>query len=432
MVGTGRGAKYGTLIKSGEALERMQHIKTIVFDKTGTLTNGKVIVTDVHAIDHSDNMLKLVGSLEQASEHPLSQAIVNYVKDKGIQLLNYNSFEAIPGHGVIGQVDGMDLVIGNEKLMRNHKVPIDQQATLIHEIAAKGKTPIIVAYEGIVQGVIALADTIKEDAIEAVSQLQAMNIDVVMLTGDHKVTAEAIGRQIGVNKIYAEVLPDEKASIVESLQEGGNPVMMVGDGINDAVALVTADVGLAIGNGTDVAIESADVVLMKNKLMDVITAIQLSKATILNIKQNLFWAFIYNIIGIPIAAGLLFPFTGLLLNPMIAAAAMSFSSVSVVSNALRLRGFKPKYYKVTTQIESKLEVKVEKEIMMKKVLTVEGMTCMHCVGRVDKTLKEMDGITSVQVDLETKSATIELSNDIADDVLKATIADQGYEVTAIN
>lgn len=432
MVGTGRGAKYGTLIKSGEALELMHQVKTVIFDKTGTLTNGKVVVTDIYPIGEEAELIQLAATVEQASEHPLSQAVVAYAQGQSVTLGQVIDFEAIPGKGVIGMVNDLKVVIGNAKLLLDHGIPLDSHNQRIHSIASQGKTPILAAYKGQLQGIFALADTIKEDAINAVAQLQNMGIEVVMLTGDHEITAQAIGQEIGVNKIYAEVLPDEKAQIVSSLQNEETKVMMVGDGINDAVALVTADVGLAIGNGTDVAIESADVVLMKNKLMDVVTAIQLSRATIRNIKQNLFWAFFYNVIGIPIAAGVLYNSMGILLNPMIAAAAMSFSSVSVVSNALRLRTFKPKYNEVQSNKTTSLEVQEEKETTMKKVLTVEGMSCMHCVGRVDQTLKAMEGVTSVNVDLESKLATIELSSDIADEVLKSAIADQGYEVVEIN
>lgn len=432
MVGTGKGAKQGTLIKSGEALERMHKTSTVVFDKTGTLTNGQVVVTDVISYNNKEEMLLLAGSVEQASEHPLSKAVTHYVTNSGTTLSDVSQFKAILGHGVIGQVNKKDVLIGNEGLMHQHKIATHQVVTTINDFASKGKTAILVAYDQKLQGLIALADTVKEDALQAVSELQAMGIKVVMLTGDHEGTAQAIGQQVGVNKIYSQVLPNEKADIVASLQKDGASVMMVGDGINDAVALVTADVGLAIGNGTDVAIESADVVLMKDTLMDVVTAIQLSKATIRNIRQNLFWAFIYNVIGIPIAAGLLYPSLGLLLNPMIAAAAMSFSSVSVVSNALRLKGFKPKFNNalaLNTHLEHK---KKEKEVFtMKKELLVEGMSCMHCVGRVDKTLAGLEGVTSVHVDLESKLARVEVSIDIPDEVFKTALADQGYEVEAI-
>ncbi len=432
MVGTGKGAKQGTLIKSGEALERMHQVTTVVFDKTGTLTNGEVIVTDIDCKQDKQDFLRLAGSLEQGSEHPLSKAVTRYAMDQGLSLSEPKTFDNILGHGVTGQIESIIVHIGNHKMMKRYGIDTADHDDIIHRFAEEGKTAVMVAYDNQVQGVIALADTVKKDASEAIAQLNAMNIETIMLTGDHQVTAKAIGKQIGVNRIYADVLPDEKADIVSQLQEDGSVVMMVGDGINDAVALVTADIGLAIGTGTDVAIESADVVLMKERLMDVIAALQLSKATIRNIKQNLFWAFIYNVIGIPVAAGLLYPSTGLLLNPMIAAAAMSFSSVSVVTNALRLKGFKPRYLKTTiNNIDPTLIESEHKEIIMKKELIVEGMSCMHCVGRVEKTLKELDNVTSVTVDLESKKAVVVSSTDIADDTFKTSIADQGYEVTDI-
>jgi len=456
MVGTGRGAKYGTLIKSGEALELMHKVQTVVFDKTGTLTNGKIEVADLKALDDETNLLTLAASVEKHSEHPLSQAILKYSESKGVHLKKVTDFEAVMGHGVTGTVEDVQVVIGNEKLMKDQNIDIAGHEDLINQYAKNGKTPILIAYHGKLQGVFGLADTIKPDAIRAVKQLQAMDIEVVMLTGDHQVTAEAIGHQLGVDKIYAQVLPGEKSDIVNSLKSDNRRVMMVGDGINDAVALVSADVGLAIGSGTDVAIESADVVLMKNEIMDVVTAIQLSKATIRNIKQNLFWAFIYNIIGIPIAAGVLYKGFDLLLDPMIAAAAMSFSSVSVVTNALRLRGFKPNWVEDSSiklnkhQEKSQMmhlsknqeDVNVESDVngirptkedekMNEKILTVEGMTCMHCVGRVNQALNSIEGVEEVQVDLETKRAVVKTSQDISNATLEQAVETAGYEVTEV-
>ncbi|MCF8020168.1 MAG: heavy metal translocating P-type ATPase [Vallitaleaceae bacterium] len=456
MVGTGRGAKYGTLIKSGEALELMHKVQTVVFDKTGTLTNGKIEVADLNALDDETTLLTLAASVEKHSEHPLSQAILKYAESKGVSLNKVTDFDAVMGHGVTGTVDDIQVVIGNEKLMKDKDIDFAGHRDLINQYAKSGKTPILIAYHGKLQGVFGLADTIKPDAIRAVKQLQAMNIEVVMLTGDHQVTAEAIGQQLGVDKIYAQVLPGEKSDIVNSLKSGDKRVMMVGDGINDAVALVSADVGLAIGSGTDVAIESADVVLMKNEIMDVVTAIQLSKATIRNIKQNLFWAFIYNIIGIPIAAGVLYRGFDILLDPMIAAAAMSFSSVSVVMNALRLRGFKPKLVEdsFVNQNENQNEVQMmhqnenqkedntqsevtavtqykEDQEMNEKILTVEGMTCMHCVGRVDKALNGIEGVEDVQVDLEAKRAVVKTSQDISNAIFEEAVETAGYEVTEV-
>ncbi|MDF1616727.1 heavy metal translocating P-type ATPase [Petrocella sp. FN5] len=452
MVGTGRGAKYGTLIKSGEALELMHKVQTVVFDKTGTLTNGKIEVADLNALDDETSLLTLAASVEKHSEHPLSQAILKYAESKGVSLKKVRNFEAVMGHGVTGTVEDVQVVIGNEKLMKDNHIDFVGHEGLINQYAKSGKTPILIAYHGKLQGVFGLADTIKPDAIRAVKQLQAMNIEVVMLTGDHQVTAEAIGQQLGVDKIYAQVLPGEKSDIVNSLKSDEKRVMMVGDGINDAVALVSADVGLAIGSGTDVAIESADVVLMKNEIMDVVTAIQLSKATIRNIKQNLFWAFIYNIIGIPIAAGVLYKGFDILLDPMIAAAAMSFSSVSVVTNALRLRGFKPKLVEdsfvnqkdvqMIHQNENQKKDNIQSEVtvvaqnkedqeMNEKILTVEGMTCMHCVGRVDKALSGIEGVKEVQVDLEAKRAVVKTIQDISNATFEQAVETAGYEVTEV-
>lgn len=447
MVGTGRGAKYGTLIKTGEALELMHKVDTIVFDKTGTLTNGNVVVTDIISYTDENKLLSIAASVEQYSEHPLSVAIMDYISNIQLPYTDVPDFEAKPGFGVSGTVEGTFVVIGNEKLMTASGVQTESHNEDIHRLASEGKTPILIAYDNKVQGIIALADTIKTEAVETVRTLQSMDLKVVMLTGDHKVTANAIGRQLNVTETISDVLPDEKAAVIKRIQDRNETVMMVGDGINDAVALTQADIGLAIGDGTDIAIESADVVLIRNKISDVITAIQLSHATIRNIKQNLFWAFFYNVIGIPIAAGLLYKASGLLLNPMLAAAAMSFSSVSVVTNALRLRGFKPTFSNASklqdtdnsvTEETNMNEVnninhisKIEKEKTMKKTLIVEGMSCGHCSGRVEKTLNEMDGVVSANVNLDTKEAVVELSKDIADDIFKTAIAEQGYEVTNI-
>lgn len=436
MVGTGRGAKYGTLIKTGEALERMHKVNTVIFDKTGTLTNGQVVVTDILSYTEEQTLMYYTGSLEQYSEHPLSTAIMSYISDTSIEYTKAIDFEAKPGFGLTGTVDDKTILIGNKKLMDEHNIPTDKHAEDIHRMASEGKTPVIVVYDNAVQGLIGLADTIKPEAVDTVKTLKSMGQQVVMLTGDHSVTANAIAKQLGVDEVVSEVLPDEKADVVAKYQDNDQAVMMVGDGINDAVALTKADIGLAIGSGTDIAIESADVVLIRNNISDVITAIQLSKATIRNIKQNLFWAFFYNIIGIPIAAGLLYGSTGLLLNPMIAAAAMSFSSVSVVTNALRLRGFKPSIHLTNTEVTKATvpvhhEDKKEKEIHMKKTLIVEGMSCGHCSGRVEKTLNEMEGVASAVVNLDTKEAVVEYDGNITDDTFKTVIADQGYEVTNI-
>jgi len=342
MVGTGKGAEYGVLIKSGEALETAHKIKTVVFDKTGTITEGKPVVTDIITTGSVDlkELLRLSASAEKGSEHPLGEAIVNEAKAKNLELLNVDSFEAIPGHGIEVAIEGKKMLLGNKKLMDDRKIEISLQNES-DKLAEEGKTPMYVAIDNQLAGIIAVADVMKPGSKRAIEALHNMGIEVAMITGDNKRTAEAIARQAGIDRVLAEVLPQDKANEIKKLQAEGKKVAMVGDGINDAPALAQADIGIAIGSGTDVAMESADIVLMRSDLMDVPTAIQLSKRTIRNIKQNLFWAFAYNSAGIPIAAGLLYLMGGPLLNPMIAAAAMAFSSVSVLTNALRLKRFKP-------------------------------------------------------------------------------------------
>ncbi|MBP3910468.1 MAG: copper-translocating P-type ATPase [Niameybacter sp.] len=341
MVGTGKGAEHGVLIKGGEALETTYKINTIVFDKTGTITEGKPRVTDVITHDMSkEEVLILAASAEKGSEHPLGEAIVREAQEKGLAFKNIESFNAIPGHGIEVTIDGQQVLLGNKKLMVERQIPISHLENVSDQLAAEGKTPMYIATEGILRGIIAVADTVKPSSKQAIKTLQEMGIEVAMITGDNRKTAEAIAKQVGIDLVLAEVLPEDKANEVKKLQSASRKVAMVGDGINDAPALAQADIGIAIGSGTDVAIESADIVLMRSDLMDVPTAIKLSKATIRNIKQNLFWAFAYNVLGIPVAMGILHIFGGPLMNPMIAAAAMSFSSVSVLLNALRLRRFK--------------------------------------------------------------------------------------------
>jgi P-type Cu+ transporter len=343
MVGTGKGAEYGVLIKSGVALETAHKIKTIVFDKTGTITEGKPKVTDVVTANDitEEELLQLAASAEKGSEHPLGEAIVKGAEDKGLEFKKLDFFKAIPGHGIEVKIDGKDILLGNRKLMVESNISLENLEETSHKLAGEGKTPMYVAIDNRMAGIVAVADTVKENSKKAIEQLHKMGIEVAMITGDNKRTAEAIAKQVGIDRILAEVLPQDKANEVKKLQSEGKKVAMVGDGINDAPALAQADIGIAIGSGTDVAMESADIVLMRSDLMDVPTAIQLSKKTILNIKENLFWAFGYNTLGIPVAMGVLYAFGGPLLNPIIAAAAMSFSSVSVLLNALRLKGFKP-------------------------------------------------------------------------------------------
>ncbi|MCJ7690003.1 MAG: copper-translocating P-type ATPase, partial [Clostridiaceae bacterium] len=344
MVGTGKGAEYGVLIKSGVALETAHKVQTIVFDKTGTLTEGKPKVTDIVTLDGTGQelLLQIAASAEKGSEHPLGEAIVKDAEEKSLEFKNVDTFKAIPGYGIEVSIEGNKILLGNRKLMIESNISLDELEDVSNRLAEEGKTPMYIAIENKLSGIIAVADTVKANSKKAIERLHSMGIEVAMITGDNKRTAAAIAAQVGIDRILAEVLPEDKANEVKKLQSEGKKVAMVGDGINDAPALAQADIGIAIGSGTDVAMESADIVLMRSDLMDVPTALQLSKATITNIKQNLFWAFGYNILGIPVAMGVLHLFGGPLLNPMIAALAMSFSSVSVLTNALRLKGFKPK------------------------------------------------------------------------------------------
>ncbi|SKA73913.1 Cu+-exporting ATPase [Clostridium sp. USBA 49] len=344
MVATGKGAEYGILIKSGEALETVHKIGTIVFDKTGTITEGKPKVTDIITTESitENELLQIAASAEKASEHPLGEAIVKFAKERYIDFKKIDFFKAVPGGGIEVRIDDKEILAGNKKFMEERNISLKNLEEKSNKLAKEGKTPMYIAINNNIAGIIAVADTIKENSKKAIEILHNMGIETVMITGDNKKTAEAIGKEVGIDKILAEVLPEDKASEIKKLQKYGKKVAMVGDGINDAPALAQADIGIAIGSGTDIAIESADIVLMKSDLMDVITALKLSKSTIRNIKENLFWAFGYNIIGIPIAMGILHIFGGPLLNPMIAGAAMSLSSVSVVTNALRLKRFKIK------------------------------------------------------------------------------------------
>ncbi|PKH08768.1 MULTISPECIES: heavy metal translocating P-type ATPase [Planomicrobium] len=343
MVGTGKGAENGVLIKNGGALETTHKIQTIVFDKTGTITEGKPKVTDIVTTKEISEreLLQLTASAEKGSEHPLGEAIVKGAEEKGLAFMKAEDFKAIPGHGIEVTIDGKAVLAGNRKLMDVRNISLDTLATTSDELAGQGKTPMYIAIDNRIAGIIAVADTVKENSLKAIEKLQKMGIEVAMITGDNKRTAEAIAKQVGIDRVLSEVLPEDKANEVKKLQAEGKKVAMVGDGINDAPALVQADIGIAIGSGTDVAVESADIVLMRSDLLDVSTAVELSKATIRNVKQNLFWAFAYNVLGIPFAMGIFYLLGGPLLNPMLAGAAMSLSSVSVVVNALRLKQFKP-------------------------------------------------------------------------------------------
>ena len=434
MVGTGKGAANGILIKSAEALETVHSIDTVVLDKTGTITQGKPVVTDVLLSENisREKLLGLAASLEKLSEHPLADAIVAEAEKIGYENLSVSDFDQIPGQGVAGIIDGGLVLAGNRRLMEAHNIPGGALMKKGAELASDGKTPLFFAKGGKLLGVIAVADVVKPTSAQAIAQLSDMGIEVVMLTGDNVKTAEAIRRQVGVDRVVAEVFPQDKEQEIRRLQNEGKNVAMVGDGINDAPALARADVGIAIGAGTDIAMESADIVLMKSDLLDVVTAIQLSKATIRNIKQNLFWAFIYNIIGIPVAAGLFFLPFALKLNPMIGAFAMSFSSVFVVTNALRLRWFKPKH--ISNKKYSAAEIPAaptekEGEDPMDKILKIEGMMCNHCVMHVQKALSAVPGVAEVTVSLEEKNAKVKLNQNVSDDVFRTVIEDAGYQLT---
>ena len=428
MVGTGRGATNGILIKSAEALETAHSIDTVVLDKTGTITEGKPAVTDVHCCEGTSEkeLLQIAASLEKLSEHPLAEAIVTEAENADVPYLSVSDFQQIAGQGITGVIDGKLCLAGNRRLMEASRITDEELFRFGEKLADNAKTPLYFARDGRLMGVIAVADVVKPTSKQAVEELSAMGIEVVMLTGDNAKTAEAIRREVGAPRVIAEVFPQDKEEEIRSLQNEGKKIAMVGDGINDAPALARADVGIAIGAGTDIAIESADIVLMKSDLMDVPTAIRLSKAVIRNIKQNLFWAFIYNIIGIPIAAGVFFIPFALKLNPMIGAFAMSFSSVFVVTNALRLRWFKPNSRKHT-----KIQVKMEGELDMEKVLKIEGMMCGHCVMHVQKALASVPGVEEVAVSLDDRSARVKLNQNVSDDTFKKAVQDAGYELKGI-
>lgn len=419
MVGTGKGAENGILIKSAEALEVLHSVDTIVLDKTGTITEGKPKVTDIVSSLSQKELLKIAGSLEKKSEHPLAEAIVEKAKEEEIEILEVKEFMTISGRGIKGKIDGTNYFGGNKSFMKENNIDINSIISQSNELLRQGKTVLYFANENNIIGMIAVADTVKDTSYQAIQELKRKNIEVVMLTGDNKIVAQTIGNELGIDKVISEVLPQDKEKEVENLQKQGKKVAFVGDGINDSPALVKANVGMAIGSGTDIAVESADIVLMKNRLVDVVTAIDLSKAVIKNIKMNLFWAFFYNIIGIPVACGIFYPIFGLKLNPMIGAAAMSLSSVCVVSNALRLKKFQSNF-------------KEEKKKMNTKIIEIEGMQCNHCKMSVEKALNELDGITKVEVNIESKKAIIEINKKIENNKIKEAIEKVGFTVKSIN
>ena len=436
-VATGKAAERGVLVKSAASLELMGRVDTVVLDKTGTVTEGKPRVTDVLCAAGMDEsaLLSAAASLEKPSEHPLAGAIVAEAETRRLTLHPASDFSAVAGGGVTASVAGVKLLAGNEAFMEQSGVAVSAELhSAAAQLAEDGKTPLFVAGNGALLGVVAVADVVKRDSAAAVAALRSMGCEVVLLTGDNRRTADAIARQVGVSRVIAQVLPQDKARVVRELQASGGRVAMVGDGINDAPALVTADVGLAIGAGTDVAIESADIVLMKNSLMDVADAVSLSRATLRNIRQNLFWAFFYNSVGIPVAAGALYPAWGLTLNPMLAAAAMSLSSVCVVGNALRLRSWKSGGAAAKTVAKPSQPVydtcnqcSKEADTMSKKTVTIKGMMCAHCVSHVEKALTAL----GVQADVDLATGTAVVTGDVSDDALRKAVTDAGYEVVDI-
>ena len=432
-VATGKAAEKGVLVKSAASLELMGRIDTVVLDKTGTVTEGKPRVTDLlcaPGVDE-DTLLAAAASLEKPSEHPLAGAIVAEAEQRGLTLREVADFTAVAGGGVTATAEGVTVCAGNAGYMAAVSVDVSAVEQQAEALAADGKTPLYIAAGGRLLGVIAVADVVKPDSTAAIAALRRGGCQVVLLTGDNRRTAEAIARQVGVDRVIAQVLPQDKAQCVADLQKEGRRVAMVGDGINDAPALVTADVGLAIGAGTDVAIESADIVLMRSSLMDIVDATELSRATLRNIRQNLFWAFFYNTVGIPVAAGVLYPAFGITLNPMIAAAAMSLSSVCVVSNALRLRGWKRRQAVAkpaeTVHNTDNDNIK-EADGMNTKTITIKGMMCAHCVAHVEKALTALEGETA-KVDLAGGTAVV--TGPASDEALTKAVTDAGYEVVDI-
>ena len=454
MVGTGKAAEMGILIKSAESLENLHNVDTIVLDKTGTITSGHPAVTDVLPLDRSlteEQFLAEAAAAEFGSEHPLAQAVVERAQQLGLSLPKAEAFEAVAGRGIRAKVNGREYLAGNLAFLEENHQPatLEERSaakSVVNKLAQEGKTPLLFLRNGKLLGVIAVADTIRETSRAAIQRFNEMGLHVVMLTGDNKVTAEAIRKELGIEQAISDVLPTQKEAHIRSLQEEGHKVAMVGDGINDAPALTRADIGIAIGAGTDIAIESADVVLMKDSLDDVAAAIDLSRAVVRNIHMNLFWAFFYNVLGIPLAAGILYPAFQLRLSPMIGSAAMSLSSVCVVTNALRLRFIKRKgaplaeksapaleasHTDTDNQTAPVEEIPQEPEnekgsSEMKKVLTVEGMMCAHCQAHVQKALAGVEGVTEAVVDLESKKATVTLAQDVADQVLLDAVIEAGY------
>ena len=440
MVGTGKAAEFGILIKSAEALENLHNVDTIVLDKTGTITSGHPSVTDVIVLQEGADeraFLARAAAAELGSEHPLAAAVVEKARADGLTIPRAESFSAVAGRGVRAVLDGRACVAGNAAFMEENGIALEAARAHMERLSGEGKTPLLFAFNGALEGIVAVADTVRDTSRAAIRRFREMGLNVVMLTGDNRATAEAIRKQLDIGEAISDVLPTEKEAVVRRLQEQGHKVAMVGDGINDAPALTRADIGIAIGAGTDIAIDSADVVLMKDSLEDAATAIDLSRAVIRNIHMNLFWAFFYNVLGIPLAAGALYPAFGLRLSPMIGSAAMSLSSVCVVTNALRLRLFKPRQSGATddrpapaSQAGSDIsgqEPAQKGNEQMEKVLHVEGMMCAHCKAHVEKALLGVSGVSAAVADVEKKQAVVTLSADVEDAALVAAVKDAGYE-----
>lgn len=431
MVATGKGAESGVLIKSAEALEHLKSCDTVVMDKTGTITTGHMSVASVVSLDPSlseDDVLTLLASLEKGSEHPLGRAVVESAQDRGLSLKTADDFLSVFGRGVEGVLDGRKLYAGNIRFLKENGY--EEKGNEMDHVR-KACTPIFLSDGRKLLGAVSISDTVRSDSRRAISMLKDMGLNVVMLTGDGRRSAESVASEVGVSEVISDVLPQNKDSVIADLKAKGKRVIMVGDGINDAPSLARADVGIAIGAGTDIAIEESDIVLVKSSLIDVVNAIKLSRRTVRNIHENLFWAFIYNCIGIPLAAGVLYPAFGLLLSPMIGSLAMSLSSVCVVFNALRLNFFRPEKADAEMKKEKKTEKKIEGENKMKKELSIEGMMCANCVKHVDKALRGVNGVADAAVSLEEKNAVVTLNNDVSDDVLKAAVTEEGYEVTSV-
>ena len=428
MVGTGKGAENGILIKSAEALEIAHTIQTVVLDKTGTITEGKPKVTDIIVSSdmNKNELLKIAASIEKPSEHPLSEAIIEMAKKENINPLKVDNFISITGKGVKAEINKKVYYAGNLSLMKENDIDCSSVYEVSNDLAEKGKTPLYFSDENKLLGVIAVADTIKSTSKKAIKEFKNMGIDIVMLTGDNKKTAEAIRKELNIDKAIAEVLPQDKEKEVRRIQESGKKVAMIGDGINDAPALARADVGIAIGAGTDIAIESADIVLMKSDLLDGVTTIKLSKAVIKNIKENLFWAFFYNSIGIPLAAGVFYNILGWKLNPMFGAFAMSLSSVCVVLNALRLRFFKTYDKNINEEFEE------GEDEDMKKIVRVDGMNCSHCQAKVEAALSSLDGVSEAKVNLKKKIAIVTLEKEVNDDTLLKAVNDAGFTGVSVS